>query len=335
MQFSWLEGVSKKWKEILVIGRTIERDGKRYHIVGMTREEAANIYIIEPYEERKIRDAKKRCTQRMILKEQEIGGDSYMQCPEFQIGSKKMCTNHGSGGALRPDNYEEIKLFLDMMDAGWQIPEWLKEEDWDRLQLVTLTFADAKRLPRYSPDMPITILHRPDPRKHLLARAKAVTLEIGKPQSFRFTAHDGEKVQCHINRVTLIDMWEEARKQFGDAKYREHFTEEQLQDMETSYLEALRQNCPEGMCYIGIEYECSRDISLHFYTKAFLESYPESRSGSASFLLLSVKPNQETGSHGLPLKGYGMSFPVPADTTTVPAELLFYMERAEVWEERV
>ena len=36
MQFSWLEGVSKKWKEILVIGRTIERDGKRYHIVGMT-----------------------------------------------------------------------------------------------------------------------------------------------------------------------------------------------------------------------------------------------------------------------------------------------------------
>ncbi len=88
MQFSWLEGVNKKWKEILVIGRTIERDGKRYHIVGMTREEAANIYIIEPYEERKIRDAKKRCTQRMILKEQEIGGDSYMQCPEFQIGSK-------------------------------------------------------------------------------------------------------------------------------------------------------------------------------------------------------------------------------------------------------
>ena len=49
MQFSWLEGVSKKWKEILVIGRTIERDGKRYHIVGMTREVAANIYIIDRY----------------------------------------------------------------------------------------------------------------------------------------------------------------------------------------------------------------------------------------------------------------------------------------------
>ena len=28
MQFSWLEGVSKKWKEILVIGRTFEHDGK-------------------------------------------------------------------------------------------------------------------------------------------------------------------------------------------------------------------------------------------------------------------------------------------------------------------
>jgi len=40
MQFSWLEGVSKKWRGILVIGRTIERDGKKNHIVGMTMEEA-------------------------------------------------------------------------------------------------------------------------------------------------------------------------------------------------------------------------------------------------------------------------------------------------------
>ena len=220
MQFSWLEGVSKKWRGILVIGRTIERDGKRYHIVGMTMEEAATLYILEPSEERKKRDPKKKRTQRMILREQETESYSYMQCREFKIGSRKMCTQSACAGDLIPENYEEIKLFLDMMDAGWQVPAWLRETDWRLLRLVKLTFADVRRLPGYSPDMPITIRHDPAPRKHLLARAKPLTLEVGKPMSFRFTAHDGSKVQCHINQVTLVDVWAEARKSFGDEKMR-------------------------------------------------------------------------------------------------------------------
>lgn len=333
MQFSWLEGVSKKWRGILVIGRTIERDGKRYHIVGMTMEEAATLYILEPSEERKKRDPKKKRTQRMILREQETESYSYMQCREFKIGSRKMCTQSACAGDLIPENYEEIKLFLDMMDAGWQVPAWLRETDWRLLRLVKLTFADVRRLPGYSPDMPITIRHDPAPRKHLLARAKPLTLGVGKPMSFRFTAHDGSKVQCHINQVTLVDVWAEAKKSFGDEKLRKRFTAEQLREMENSYYQALRQSCPEGMCYVGIEYECSKDISLQFYEKAFLDSYPESRSGSATFFVMSVKPDKKTGSHGLALRGTGIAVPVPPDTTAVSVELLFYMERTEAWEE--
>lgn len=335
MQFSWLEGVSKKWKDILVIGKTIERDGEKCHIIGMTMEEDAKLYIIEPYEERKRRNLKKKRTQRMILKEQEIESISYLHCREFKIGNKKLCTQGGCGGVLMPENYEEIKLFLDMMDAGWKIPEWLKNEDWDRLQLVTLKIANLKRLPKYSSDMLITIKHDPVPEKHLLNRAKSITIEIGKSFSFQFTAHDGEKVQCHINNVTLIDVWEDAKKQFGDVKYRERFTEEQLQEIESNYYEALRQNCPKGMCYIGIEYECSRDINLQFYSKDFLESYPETHSGSATFLVMRLKPDKKIGIHGLPLKGYAIDTPFTPDTTAVSVELLFYMEKTEAWEECV
>ena len=36
MKFSYLEDVHKVWDDILVIGKTIKRDNKRYHIVGMT-----------------------------------------------------------------------------------------------------------------------------------------------------------------------------------------------------------------------------------------------------------------------------------------------------------
>ena len=88
MQFSWLEGVGKKWKDILVIGRTIERDGKKYHMIGMTMEEDAKLYFIEPYEERKRRNPKKKRTQRMILKEQEIESISYLHCRELKLAVK-------------------------------------------------------------------------------------------------------------------------------------------------------------------------------------------------------------------------------------------------------
>lgn len=335
MQFSWLEGVSKKWKDILVIGKTIERDGKKYHIIGMTMEEAAKLYIIEPYEEQKKHNFKKKRTQRMILREQEIETIRYLHCREFKIGNKRLCVQGGCGGVLRSENYEEIKLFLDMMDAGWKIPEWLKNEDWDRLQLITLEIANLKRLPKYSLDMPITIKHDLGFEKHLLKRAKSMTIEIGKPLSFQFTAHDGEKVQCHINNVMLIDVWEEVRKQFSDAKYRERFTEEQLQEIESHYYEALTQSCPKGMYYIGIEYECSRDIQLQFYSKDFLESYPESHNGSAAFLMMRLKPDKKTGIHGLPLKGYAIDTPFTKDITKISVELLFYMEKTEAWEECV
>jgi len=320
-----------------VIGKTIERDGKHYHIIGMTMEEEAMLYIIEPYEESKRHNLRKKRTQRMILKEQEERSFTYLHCREFKIGNKKLCTQSGCGGALIPENYEEIKLFLDMMDAGWKIPEWLKREDWNKLQLITLKIMNLKRLPKYSPDMPITIKHESVPEKHLLNRAKSITIKIGKPFSFQFTAYDGEKVQCYINNVTLLDVWEDTKKQSSDAKskYRERFTEEQFQEMEDHYYEALRQNCPKGMCYIGIEYECSRDINLQFYSKDFLDSYPESHSGSAAFIIMLLKPDKKTGIHGLPLKGCSISVPFSPDTTTVPVELLFYTEKTEAWEEYV
>lgn len=127
----------------------------------------------------------------------------------------------------------------------------------------------------------------------------------------------------------LIDVWEDARKQFGDMKYWERFTEEQLQEPESHYYEALRQNGPKGMCYIGIEYECSRNINLQFYSKDFLDYYPETRNGSAAFLIMQLKPDKKTGTHGLPLKGAVINVPFSPDTTAVLIELLFYMKKNE------
>ena len=71
MKFSYLEDAGREWSDILVIGKTIERDNRKYHIVGMTLGNKANLYIIEPYSEQESGShGKKRvCNQRRIMKD--------------------------------------------------------------------------------------------------------------------------------------------------------------------------------------------------------------------------------------------------------------------------
>lgn len=51
MKFAYLEGFHRNWNEILVIGRTIDREDKKYHMSGMTLANEAKLYIIEPCSE--------------------------------------------------------------------------------------------------------------------------------------------------------------------------------------------------------------------------------------------------------------------------------------------
>lgn len=329
MQLSYLEEIPNEWRKLLVIGKTIEKNREKYHIIGMTLGERANLYILEPFSEPDYPRHKQRAhrSHRTRLKEQEERQESYLHCKELRLGDKLLKVEGGDGSPLKysEQDYRTICLFVEMMRAGWVVPDWLREKEWDTLQLVTLHITNLKRLPKYSPKMPITIKHRPDPIRHIVE--KTVTLTVGKSRSFHFTDHSGEQVWCHINRVSLIDVWKDMEEQLSNPKYLKKATPEQLREVRKHCYEALEQSVPKGMCYIGIEYECSKDFSLQFYSKEHLRSCPESRSGSASFLMMHLKPDQETGTHGLPLKGNMIQTPVSPDTVRIPAELFLYFER--------
>lgn len=334
MNLSCLEEIPIQWERVLVIGRTMERDKKKYHIIGMSAGSELRLYIIEPFHEPEVpvrRNSRRR--HRSQLKEPGIRPDSYLHCSTFYLGNTKLKMRGGNAGSLKhsEQDYQTICLFLDMMRAGWTIPDWLKNEEWDNLQLVTLTVANRKRLPRYAPDMPITIVHRPDSKRHFVE--KTLTLTVGKRRSFCFKDHTGEDVWCHINRVALIDVWDDAEKEFRDPGFIKKVTPEQLREIKEHCYKALERSCRKGMCYIGVEYECSKDYQLQFYTKEYLNSYPESQNGSASFFLMHLKPDQEKGIHGLLLKGCIMRTAVPPDTVRIPAELFLYYEKPEEWSE--
>lgn len=337
MQLSYLEGIPSEWQRVLVIGRTAEHNGKNYHIIGMTSGDKLQIHILEPFEEPEppSRGRKNTGNQRKRLKEHRENALSYLHCSEISIGGRKLKIQGGSGSPLKhsEQDYRSITLFLDMMRAGWTVPDWLREKEWDELQLVTLEIAGLKRLPGYSPQMPILIKHRPDQIRHFVE--KTITLTVGKKRSFSFLDHDGEQVWCHINDITLIDVWEDAEKQFQDPKFIRKVPLERLAEIKEDFHKALEQSCPQGMCYIGIEYECSKDYQLQFYTKEYLSSYPKSQSGSASFLLMRLKPDRKTGTHGLTLKGAVIQTAVSHDTVKIPAELFLYYEKNDEWTETV
>lgn len=342
MNFGLLDALHKNWKNILVIGRTIECENKKYHIVGMTlAEEEAKLYIIEPYsepEEEENHSRKRHGNQRRQLKENvenRIHENSYLHSREIYFGNKKLQIQGGTAGSLKYSlqDYGEVQLFLDMLSAGWNIPEWLKEEDWANLRLVTLDIADIKRLPKYSAEMPVTIKHDMNFTEHLLE--KTVTLTVGKSRSLSFTDNYGDKVECYINSVTLVDVWKDTEERFEDPRYKERFSPEELKEIKSRCYEALEQSCPKGMCYIGIEYECSKDISLQFYSKEFLKSYPETHEGSATSILMRLKPDKKTGTHNLSLKGSVIQTAVAPDTVKIPAEIFSYSEKIAAWEETV
>ena len=121
----------------------------------------------------------------------------------------------------------------------------------------------------------------------------------------------------------------------NDPKLTEKFSPEQLKEAAKHSYDALKQCCPKGMYYIGIEYECSKNYDLIFYSRQYLKSQSETHQGNSHFLMMRSKPDRETGTHGLPLKGCAIQTPVSPDTAKIPAELFLYHERVAEWTETI
>lgn len=177
--------------------------------------------------------------------------------------------------------------------------------------------------------MPILIKHGEDSIRQILE--KTVTLEVGKRRSFHFIDKKGDKVACYINRVELVDMWKQAEERFRDLRDQQILQPEQLEEMQRSFYSTLENSCPKGMCYMNVEYECTKNMRLQFYSKEYLRSCPE-MCGEDSLMIIS-KPEQKTGAHQLPLKGCMIQTVVSPDISKIPAEAFFAFESVEAWKE--
>lgn len=324
MNFQELQQAEKKYDELMVVGKTIEIQERIYHIVGMIREKMqAVLYILEldDFEEKK-----ENIKNRMSMKGAK--NSYFFDIGEFKIENAAYSVQQASSGCLGVNNCEMQLLFFDMMRAGWKPqdnPFWTV--DWDKILLTSVVLElKQEKLPVWQGEIFVKLHKRP--KVHLIEQP--VCLTIGEKKKLEFTLKNGEKGICYINKVYPIDVWKEQEKQFENPKYLERMTKEELEDMKQKFYCSLEQNCPKGMCFLAIEYECTLEGSLVFHDSAFLDAKPTeikiTGTGGTSILFMRLKPDNPIGEHGFQNLGCIIQTVVSSDIQSLSAELFQFVE---------
>ncbi len=323
--------------EMKAIGKDIVIEGHPGHIIGMTRKDRqVRLYILEqcepledmePYAERTRREQMKQSMQ------SERNRGFFMHIRSFQCGDRVLETAGATCGNMQNGDYAECYLlFTQFLQAGWRVSEDspFYTVGWKRLAITNIELREEmEQLPEWSDEVWITYDTMPKEG----AVELPITLEIGKTKDLSFSLQDGRDVTCYVNRVYLTDVWAEEERKFADPVYRErmlqYVSEEQLEQMKEQLFEGIAQICPKGMCFPVIEYECTENVGLRFLDGEYLDTAEKPSKGSATSILMMMKPDAETGSHGLKMRACVIQTPVEPGTERVEAELFSYTEGIE------
>lgn len=347
MSFEYMEYLVEKnqFDDIQIIGKTIESQGQPYYFLAMVKkEEQAQLCIMaqtEPWADSLGDD---HSTMRQSMRASLRWTGSAVDISKIKINDQELEIGGGQFGILNENSMENIMLLAKLADAGWRMPRdsVFYQMDWSCIELMQAEirtplqqFPDweharvgitwGQRTIGYCVEKPVRLAVSTGAQPEQAPDRDGGMQKV----SFKITSKDGTErdAVCYLNSVTLIDMWAEYDKQFADPEYqkkvREHVSEEEFENMKQEMYRALEQECPRGMCYFGIEYECECDVdlSLQFYAADYLESAPVVHHGSASIYLSISKADREFGVHGLKLRACVIHTPVAPDTKELQAEL--------------
>ena len=96
-----------------------------------------------------------------------------------------------------------------------------------------------------------------------------------------------------------------------------------LEELKEQNERQMERICPKGKYLPLIEYESKDNRQLEFFDAQYL-SQPINCSGKTVDFL--VRPDQERGTMGHPLRGELLQTPVDADCGSICVEVLFYWE---------
>lgn len=341
-----------QYEEIKVIGKDINIDNKPLHIIAMAKQHQGQMYLYTLEEAAPIaglgRDYREKTNRESMVSSADRDRERFFNIAKIKVGSDEIEMQGARSGVIMQGDYEDTFLFLmKMAEQGWKIPEQshFYKMDWKQVALTVHDVATKEKVQQLSemkskgltvPDMvapPENLSDFGEETKMEITLAKTcknqllqipVKLEIGAAKQIPFTDDNGEQATCYINEVKLEDVLEEAEEHFTDSAYREkmlqYCTEREFEEHRDSILRTIKEDCPEGMCYISITYECTSEVSLQFYAKEYLDTIPEPKNHCSSLVFL-WNSEQGEGPHGLKNRFCMIQHAVPRDTKYIDAEL--------------
>ena len=326
-----------RFDKVKIIGKEVCFGGEWIHIVCMgQKEDGTYICILErqPALEENPVWRPDRTNRESLLESSKEHVWSALNINKITIGGDTFELQGGSGGNLaqQAELAQAYIFFQQMMEHGWRIPEdsCFYQLGWDCMGLTELRLRDSyEELPELSGE--ITRLELgPTSRSYIVQ--VPVQLKRGETDQLYFTLEDGgEEVICYIDQVSMSEPLIEEQKRFDDVQYQEkalqHITREEFEKMRQTVLETIESECPNGMGYFTVEYECTKEnLSAQFFAAAYLDSIPEPKMGCTSMIMVSAKPEQEIGPHGYRNRCAVVKYAVPVGTERLDAELFMMIE---------
>lgn len=339
MNFEHFESLfaQNTFDEVKVIGRDVELEGHYGHVIGMTlKDRKALVYILELAEhfdaEGKLFQNPEDETHRQQMKEscEEKQEFIFHGVREFHSNGK-VYEVAGANSSIVEEHHrtEYLLLYVMMAEHGWKMPKEspLYQSDWNCQQMTVIELREEmEQLPDW--EMDLEVVKDSCPKTQLLEIP--VVLTCGETPVLSFCFQDGTQEKCYINKIGFLDVWADFECRFQDEEYVNKMLElvgtEAFQKMKQQYEEILLAECPRGKGYLFVEYECSADAALQFYSSVYLDSKPKVHSGSASSMIFMHRPEKEKGIHGLKLRGCVIQTPIEPEKTSLKAELFSYTE---------
>lgn len=356
MNFEYLYELVRQYQydEIRTIGRDTKLLGKLAHVAAiMRRDDQLELCLLMQEEPKAKKERTEGVTQshsnREQMKQSNHCQTGLSSIQRLEIDGTVFDSSGSSVGALCTEDLGGFYLMEKLTDAGWRLPKdhVFFQLDWDK-QPVRLMhsrfFCPAGKLPDLE-RAKIRITWQSYPVWYQIEQpVRLVTGDVAEDEEGQtklpvtLTGPDGTTQEgiCYINRVSLQDLWEGEEQRFADPQYQkqmlEYMTQEEFAAMKQKSLETLEQICPRGMCFPVVEYECTLDVGLEFYTQDYLDASPV---GSSSSIMYLTKQTEEQGKHGLRLRSHVLQTPVPSDTQEVRAELFQAVQTMPEWSEEL
>jgi len=320
-----------KLSEIFVVDKTVATDGGILHIMGVSYHENKLCLFTLQYDEiiaDNIQRGEYEKLPKRILNRDNIIYPKYKTSPDFLgfvdeifIGDHKFETRRSDTTRCSTRYSEGIPTLLTFLQKGWQG----KGIEYQNLDMLFMTIyeleGDYQSMPDLGCNPSFRFIRDSSYNKYLVEQPINLIIDGEYEDKIWFSDKLTEgKYWIQINNVSLYDPRVKMEKAFSHPSYTERFSPVEIEKLKSEY--EINEECPVGMGFIIIEYECEENITPKFHTSSWLESKYISKNSSRVII---VRPEKQTGICGLKLRAIAIDDqPLPVNTKEVNVELASY-----------